>query len=88
MTSAWLAGGMALESSAVNVHEPWVEALCSHPLAKGPFAGAGGGAGAWVGWMLWQPMWEVPICCGYGSRGLERRRCLRVGVELFQGSGG
>ena len=26
-----------------------MEALCCHPLAKGPSAVAGGGAGAWVG---------------------------------------
>ena len=40
VTSASLAGGRCCK-----VH-PVVEALCCHPLAKGPSAVAGGGVGA------------------------------------------
>ena len=38
VTSAWLAGGMALKSSAFK----------RASSGEGPSAGAGGGAGAWV----------------------------------------
>ena len=61
MTSAWLAGGKMWKSSSLKRACAVAEALCCHPLANGPSAIAGGGAGAWFGQKLWQPMWGVPI---------------------------
>ena len=48
MTSAWLAGGKVWKSSSLKRACAAAEALCCHPLANGPSAIAGGGAGAWV----------------------------------------
>ena len=78
--SAWLAGGMALKSSAFSfVLPPSGEGSFSWCWWRGGCFGLAGGDGS--------PCGRFPSCCGYGSRsvrcGLERRRCLRV-VELFK----